>query len=204
MKRPAANTIYRKIEVRTWTDEKFRGLSLHGKLLWLYLLTGPHTGIIPGLFSAGRAGLAEQLGWEPKVFNKAFDEIERIGMVSADFGAMLVWIPKAVIYNPPPNPNVAKAWGKAFTMLPECLLRDSAQSFVEGFLKGFGEGFLKGFAEGFGGTFANGRGNQEQEQEQDISKSPFRGEVLSGKDSVGVSNGCIPGDEYPFVSGGAQ
>jgi hypothetical protein len=37
---------YRKIEVRTWSDEKFRELSAippSGQGLWFFLLTGPHT-----------------------------------------------------------------------------------------------------------------------------------------------------------------
>ena len=45
-----AENRYRKIEVRMWGDEKFRMLSPlppSGQSLWLFLLTGPHTGPIP-------------------------------------------------------------------------------------------------------------------------------------------------------------
>ncbi|MCE4343948.1 hypothetical protein ABQW67_19700 [Xanthomonas hortorum] len=63
---------YRKVEVRTWGDEKFRALSPmppSGQGLWLYLITGPHTGPIPGLFRAGRAAMAEELEWEMEAFD---------------------------------------------------------------------------------------------------------------------------------------
>ena len=62
-KAPRTTSRYRKVEVRTWGDEKFRGLSAMpacGQGLWLYLITGPHTGPIPGLFRAGRAGMARK------------------------------------------------------------------------------------------------------------------------------------------------
>ena len=51
---------YRNVSVRMWGDEKFRRLFQDAKLLWLYLLTGPHTTILPGLFERGKA----QLGFE--------------------------------------------------------------------------------------------------------------------------------------------
>ena len=67
---------YRKIEVKTWSDEQFRQLSPmppSGQGLWFFLLTGPHTGPIPGLFRAGRAALAEELGWD----EEGFDEMDK-------------------------------------------------------------------------------------------------------------------------------
>ncbi|KAK6697217.1 hypothetical protein SNK04_014305 [Fusarium graminearum] len=56
---------YRKVEVKMWGDEipPPHPMPPCGQGLWLYLITGPHTGPIPGLFRAGRAALAEELGW---------------------------------------------------------------------------------------------------------------------------------------------
>ena len=71
-------TRYRKVEVKTWGDAKFRRLSKiqpSGQALWLFLITGPHTGPIPGLFRAGRAAMAEELDWDLEDFDKAFAEI---------------------------------------------------------------------------------------------------------------------------------
>src|SRR5690349_15303845 len=46
---------YRKVDTRIWGDTKFRDLSSPGpsaKYLWLFVLTGPHTSNVPGLFRA--------------------------------------------------------------------------------------------------------------------------------------------------------
>lgn len=106
---------YRKIETRTWADEKFMRLTPmqpSGQCLWFYLLTGPHTGPVPGLFRAGRAAMADDLDWPLEAFDAAFEELLREGMVRADFKAKLVWLPNAIKYNKPESPNVVKSWGR--------------------------------------------------------------------------------------------
>ena len=172
---------YRKIEVRTWGDDKFCRLSRIppcGQGLWLYLLSGPHTGPIPGLFRAGRASLAEELGWDLKSFDKAFKEIFDQGMVKADASTRLVWIPNAIKHNPPASPNVIKAWGKEFDHLPESETKDDALRFMEAHVKGLNEAFRDVFAKAFREALIKASakhsaksnpiplGNQEQEQEQ--------------------------------------
>ena len=107
-------SLYRKIEVRMWGDYKFRKLSPLppcGQGLWIYLLTGPHTGPIPGLFRVSQATLADELGWSVEAFQEAFGEAFREGMVEADWEAKVVWVPKAIHCNPPASPNVVTSWG---------------------------------------------------------------------------------------------
>ena len=148
--------IYRKIAVRMWGDGKFcRSLSPmapSGQALWLYLLTGEHTGIIPGLFSRGKAAIAESLGWDLEDFERCFREIETAGMASADWQARLVWIPNAVKYNRPDNPNVVTAWGRAFQMLPECSLRDRAKVELRRAICKMGRSFEERFVIEFDGS----------------------------------------------------
>ena len=74
---------YRKVDMRTWNDEKFRTLSDPAKLLWLRLLTGPETTSIPGVIAIGRAALAEALGWETEALLEAFGEVFAKGMAKA-------------------------------------------------------------------------------------------------------------------------
>jgi len=48
-----------------WGEKQFRSLSSpspNGQTCYVFLSTGPHTVAIPGLFRAGAAGLAEELG----------------------------------------------------------------------------------------------------------------------------------------------
>jgi len=113
---------YRKIETRTWGDEKFMELSpipACGQGLWLYLLTGPHTNSIPGLFVCGKASLAEALNWEPEDFGKAFSELLGKGMIQFDAKTRLIWVPNAIKYNLPESPNVIRSWKAQIRELPD-------------------------------------------------------------------------------------
>lgn len=174
---------YRKVELKTWTDEKFRRLSPmppSGQGLWLFLMTGPHTGPIPGLFRAGRAGMAEELDWDIEAFDKAFAEVFDQGMAKADFKARVVWLPNALKHNKPESPNVVRSWRVELDLLPECDLKTEAVAYIRDFLKGFGEAYLLAFDEITGdGRKPSGNAspkpstkampNQEQEQEQELT-----------------------------------
>lgn len=163
---------YRKIQVKTWTDIKFKSLSPIppcGQGLWLWLLTGPYTQIIPGLFAGGVAGMAESLDWDAKAFQEAFREVFSKGLIKHDGAAKLVFIPKAIKYNMPQSPNVIKSWSTAWEELPECALKNDAwHSFIKAF--GFSEAFGKAFAKACPKPSLKAIANQEQEQEQDIYK----------------------------------
>ena len=168
---------YRKVEVRTWGDEKFRALSAlppSGQGLWLYLITGPHTGPIPGLFRAGRAAMAEDLDWEVEAFDKAFGEVFRQGMVKADFKARVMWVPNAIKHNRPESPNVVRSWAAEFDLIPECDLKREAYGSLKASIHALGEAFAKAFDESFGKPSAKPSpkaiANQEQEQEQEQKK----------------------------------
>jgi len=139
---------YRKIEVRTWSDEKFRSLSPmqpSGQSLWFFLLTGPHTGPIPGLFRAGRASMAEELGWSLEAFDKAFQEVSDLGMAKADFKSRLVWLPNAVKHNKPESPNVVRGWMSELDLLPECDLKRDALADIEASLMLIGMAYIEAF-----------------------------------------------------------
>ena len=174
---------YRKIEVRIWSDEKFRALSPlppSGQSLWLFLLTGPHTGPIPGLFRSGKMALAEELGWSSKAFSKAFAELEAQGMAKADWKNRVVWLPKSIIYNLPQSPNVIKSWEEELKLIPECTLKTEAIDGIKDGIMVLGEAYVSVFIEithrkAFGKSSGNSSGkpsgkpmpNQEQEQEQE-------------------------------------
>lgn len=140
---------HRKIDVKMWGDERFVALSRpkpNAQMLWVFLLTGPQTTAAPGLFSAGEAALAEALDWPLPAFRKCFQEIAAREMAKADWRARVVWIPKAVLYNPAENQNTVKAWRKAIAEIPECALRDEAEVALKA-ASGFPEVFELGIEE---------------------------------------------------------
>jgi hypothetical protein len=162
---------HRKIDVRIWGDEKFRRLSAprpSGQSLLLYLLTSPFSGSLPGLFRAGAAGMAEELGWSAEAFREAFQEVSREGIAKADWDARVVWIPKAIAYNVPESPNVVRSWRAQWDELPECDLKREAFCALASFVEGLGEGYAKAFGEVIAKPSPKAMPNQEQEQEQEV------------------------------------
>jgi hypothetical protein len=141
-------SLYRRVSIRMWGDAKFRALSVpapNAQTLWLYLLTGEYTIAIPGVVRGGEAALAESLGWPLPAFRKAFAEIYAKDMARPDWSARLVFLPKALIHNPPQSPKVVIAWRKAYEELPDCTLKIGIHHAVKTYLEGFGEAFRKAF-----------------------------------------------------------
>lgn len=115
---------YRKISPRIWNDAKVRELTDKGKLAFLFMLT--HPTMTPfGAIRANVPGLAFELGWTPRAFSKAMQELCANGMAAFEEKANLIWFPNFLKYNRPENPNVIKSWVGAFEDLPECALRDA-------------------------------------------------------------------------------
>lgn len=176
---------YRKIDVRMWGDAEFRRLSRpqpNGQSLWQYLLTGPHTSIIPGIYAAREGGLADALGWPLEGFRQAFAEVSRkpygkaLGkpLAKADWDAGLVWIPNAIKHNPPQSPNVIRSWASAWDELPECVLKDEAYTSISEHIESMGKGFREAFgeaiqkpSESLWRSFQKALPNQDQDQDQE-------------------------------------
>lgn len=161
---------FRKVLCRMYGDDKFLQLSKpqpNGQTLWTYLITGPHTTSVPGLFQAGEAQLAEALWWPLRGFRVAWKEIERLEMARADWKARVVWLPNAIRYNAPENPNVIRGWRHALDEIPSCPLKVEALFYLSGCVKGYGKPFEEAFVKLLTHTPPDPFGNQEQEQEQE-------------------------------------
>lgn len=149
-KTKANNEPYRKVKITMWEDPKFRALSPlppSGQSLFVYLLTSPFTGIIPGLFKAGRAAMAEELDWDVEAFDLALGEAITLGLVKADLQARVFWLPNAAKHNPPGSINVIKSWVKAFNYLPECPLKWEAWKSLRAACLGVSKAMCKAFDE---------------------------------------------------------
>lgn len=161
---------YRKVDPRIWNDEKFSSMTDDGKLAFLFVMTHPHMTSV-GAMRATLPGLAEELDWEPKAFREAFQEALSKGMVKHNRKACFVGLPRFMKYNPPESPNVMKAWGKAWDLVPECPEKNTLYHQLKGFAKGLGEGYWKAFLEAFPEACRHPLPNQEQEPEQEQEPS---------------------------------
>jgi len=134
---------FRKASIRRWQDRSFRALSANpsAKLLLLFLEQGPHTTSLAGLFSAGRAALAESIGWSVEEFSAAFSELERVRYAKADWQAPLVWLQNYTMqdFNAPSSPSNFRSWCLNFEALPDCALKDEAAGAIGRFLRAMAE-----------------------------------------------------------------
>lgn len=171
---PMAKERYRKISVRMWNDREFMSLSNDAKLIWVYILTCP--AMLPfGAMRATMAGMAEELGMEPKGFREGFQELLAKGLAKHCPKALCLVVPKFIQHNMPENPNVITSWRESIHMAPECDLLDSHMSLVSQQVKGLPEPFVKAFAKAFPIPFGKGMPIQEQEQlqEQEQDNTPL-------------------------------
>lgn len=140
---------YRKIHVKMWSSPDFLALSApkpNGRDLFVHLLTGPHTTAIPGVFCAGKARLAEDLGWPLRSWERCWSEIESRHMARADWTSRLVFLPGALAHNPPRNPNEVRAWRDEWALLPRGRLLDEIESAFGTFLAGLGVTYADAWA----------------------------------------------------------
>ncbi len=151
-------SIYRKIYCQSWNAFPFRELSRpqpNAQSLVIYLTAGPFTTTIPGVVPAGKAALAEALDWDSDGFLRVFAELETHAIATADWSARLVFLPSVVNDNKPENPNVVKAWRKAYEELPDCSLKAAIKNHVEAFLEDFQEDFREAWREPSGKPLPN-------------------------------------------------
>ncbi|KAA1015952.1 hypothetical protein FVF58_00945 [Paraburkholderia panacisoli] len=139
---------YRKVLIRTWTDQKFKQLSpmpASGQSLWLYLLTGPFTRGIPGVVRAGRMAMAETLNWSQDDFDRCFDEIAAQKMSNFDWDAQLIWLPHGIEYNSPSSPNAVKSWRNEWDLIPDCALKDRIYHALKDHVDKLGTAYAQAF-----------------------------------------------------------
>lgn len=177
--------IYRRVTARTFADAKFMALSpllASGQALWLYLLTGPHTGPIPGVFVIGKAAMAEVLGWGLEDFEKAFGEVFGQALFEFDAKTRLWFIPNAIRHNAPANPNVVLSWRGPWALLPECPMRDRIAERLLTSLSGISPAFGKAFEEASGKALPKHSPKQrtENREQRTTPKAPGKPGRVSG------------------------
>ena len=139
---------YRKVDVRIWGDSTFRRLSPlrpSGQALWIILLIGKQTKLIPGLCSIGFNAFAEQLKWSSEDFDSAWTEVAGHDLARADWHAQVVWVPNAIRYNEPRNPNIVTGWAAEWDEIPECKLKKDAHKVLSVYMESRGKSFADAF-----------------------------------------------------------
>jgi hypothetical protein len=108
---------YGRVFSTFWTSEDTRALSDDGKILALYLLTGPH-GTIAGVFRLPDGYVIEDVRWEVPRVRQGFAELFRNRFANRCETTHWVWINKFLTWNRPENPNQWTAARKIADQVP--------------------------------------------------------------------------------------
>lgn len=83
-----------------WLDRKVRELDPDARLLAIYLLTCPSR-TAEGFYGLPQAIVVDHLGLTPDALTGAFSALSGVGFADYDQGAEVVFIERALKYNPP-------------------------------------------------------------------------------------------------------
>ena len=108
---------YGQVQCAWWGHPDTSGLSDDAKLLFLYLLTGPHSNGL-GCYRLPFGYVSSDTGKGIDSLSKGFLEIEGKGLAYHCKVTEFVWIPKYLKWNQISNGKVAKARQKEFQDVP--------------------------------------------------------------------------------------
>jgi len=108
---------YGKIYNSFWSSPTTGRMSDDAKLLAIYLMTCSHN-TIAGVFRLPDGYAAEDLGWTPERVSNGFVELSANGFANRCETTKWVVIHKHLDWNPPENPNQAKAAVKVMRKIP--------------------------------------------------------------------------------------
>ena len=109
---------YGRVYSSFWTSESTRALSDDGRMLSLYLLSGPHM-TIAGVCRLPDGYVSEDLGWTSQRVSKGFAELFAKGFANRCETTKWVWIRRFLDWNTPENPNQWKAAIKIANQVPQ-------------------------------------------------------------------------------------
>ena len=114
---------YRKVYISMHSDARVRALGPEppsARGLWWHLLAGEHTRMIPGVLHVSAAAFADSLEWSRESFDECLSECVSLGLVKVFEEGRLMYLPNALKWNRPQNPNVVTGWRAQWRLLPEC------------------------------------------------------------------------------------
>lgn len=132
---------YGQVQCALWTNPRFKTLSADARLLFVYLLSGPHSNGL-GCYALPMGYVCADMKWVSERVSKGFHELFQNGFSSYCETTEFVFIQGYLKWNPIANGNVAKAREKEFNDVPSNFTHIQA---LASDMKRFGNHWAKGF-----------------------------------------------------------
>lgn len=132
---------YGQVQCALWTNPRFKTLSADARLLFVYLLSGPHSNGL-GCYALPMGYVCADMKWVSERVSKGFQELFQNGFSSYCETTEFVFIQGYLKWNPISNGNVAKAREKEFNDVPSNFKHIQA---LAADMKRFGNHWAKGF-----------------------------------------------------------
>jgi len=100
--------MYRTIDASFWTDPKVRKLPPLGRLLFLYLITNPHTHV-SGIYYLPRSTMLHETGMTEKQLDTLSDTLSSVGFCRFDPETETVWVKNMMRYQGTGEKNARSA-----------------------------------------------------------------------------------------------
>jgi len=100
--------MYRTVDAAFWTDPKVRKLTPEGRLLFLYLITNPHTHV-SGLYYLPTLIVQHETGLSARALDTLSHTLSRVGIALFDPPNELVWVVKMMRFQGKGEKNTLSA-----------------------------------------------------------------------------------------------
>lgn len=110
---------YTTVESIIWHDEKFRSLPEDARMLFLYLLTSPHSNML-GIFYLPKLYACSDLQWDPERYQRGIDTLCHTLLIEVDKD--IIWVKNYLKHNQIRGPRQVKGAVTRLMSLPDTKL----------------------------------------------------------------------------------
>ena len=161
------NGRYVKVATKFWADEKVVDLDTDTKLLYLYVLSCPHSNMA-GYYRLPKPYIQADLKLSDKGLTKGFNKLLNKGLVKYCEKSSVILIPNYYKYNSIQNKNQAKGAANRTSELPKNSLVKDYKKAVKHYAESYQKELCKGLPKGFDKGLPKQSGNTELELDTEL------------------------------------
>jgi hypothetical protein len=176
--------MYRTVDASTWNDKRVEKLNSNGKLLFLYLITNPHTHV-SGIYCLPKLYIQHETGLSRRKIDTLLHTLSGLGLARYDDENEVVWVSSMLRYQGKGEKNHRSAAKHVAEDLHKSFLINNYLAFYPEVKQYVSRAFLDTLSHKVSGLAPP---EQEQEQEQNTpSLSPPRGDGRQSKPHISLN-----------------